>query len=248
MSVFQELAAEYFYSPDSAFRYHGSRGAVNIYPDALKIDGHYIPLARRPRSVIELSACINSRSILSDQVGFIDNGEDGAPFTYMGFTRNRFAYEVLKMSYDYIRVRDVMPNRYRAHMMRQSAFFAGGAGPMVNAIDFIDCAIAEDKMRIESSDVVVATGAAHTTAGDMYYGVSRAYNMLREDGRLIVRGLAFPAADEVGTDQMADWAHESGFDPKRTLLFSPTLAKSVALMTRGRNDNRSVKSAIFHKW
>ncbi len=99
----------------------------------------------------------------------------------------------------------------------------------------------------EIADVVLSTGAQHATRGDLQAGVERAHALLRENGKLVIRGLMQPDDEELGFQEILCWALESGFDDRRAVCFRTEIDPMVNLVSRAKYSSRDVETIVLEK-
>ncbi|MBX6334115.1 hypothetical protein IRY61_02105 [Candidatus Saccharibacteria bacterium] len=178
---FQSFAAEYFIDlttrPDSLLggrqRY---RSAVKIRPDALVIDDNRLPLDRPPRLVFDYGACLHGQGYLADQIAFLNHGR--RPFTYSPLTRLHFTNQALINTYFVDYGRDI------AQTMLRNQLYIGREDGVATATNEVIRAQHENGAPVEIADIILATGAQHTTREDMRRGITNAYTLLKEGGKL----------------------------------------------------------------
>jgi hypothetical protein len=201
---FQRFAADYYSDPRGPFS-HNVTPATHVYPEFVSIDGNPFFLPRVPRSVIDYGACLTSRGLILDQLGFMHGDKKHTPFVYTPLTRLHFTNQALLHTYETV----LGPGA--ANLMADRRFYIGREDGIASGSDATIQAQKDVGRSPEVADIIICNGDQHTTADDLERGATNAYTLLHEDGVFIVRGLGKPAESEVGTDQIADWAREAGF-------------------------------------
>lgn len=64
---------------------------------------------------------------------------------------------------------------------------------------------------------------------------------------MVVRALANPANDELGTDEIVDWAHEAGFPQKGAVRYRANLDKLGTLLLTGHFGDNEIKTVVLTK-
>jgi hypothetical protein len=100
---------------------------------------------------------------------------------------------------------------------------------------------------VEVADIVLCTGAQHTTSDELKVGIKNAHAFLKEDGLLVLRALSRPAAAELGTDEIAGWAYEAGFNEKDAISFDSDLMQIGSLLLSGHYGEREVRTKVLKK-
>lgn len=236
---FQGYAAAYFTIEGSPFSQEIPVNAVRIFPGAMVIDNQPVPLERRPSLVIDYGACLNGRSYLGDQMNFVAQGK--RPFGYSPLTRLHFTNRVLVSTYD---------AHYRAglsEMFIDNQLYIGREDGIGAATDELIQGQREHGAPTEVADIVIANGSQHTTAEDLQRGVANAHTILKQGGMLVIRSLAQPGADEIGTKRIAEWAFEAGFSESSTKQFEAHLLNVGSLMMTGHFGERAIQTLVITK-
>ncbi|MCA9324561.1 hypothetical protein KDA23_00625 [Candidatus Saccharibacteria bacterium] len=235
---FQTFAAEYFVT-NSLFAAYQSDSTVKIFPEVVTIDDNGLALKRPPSHVIDYGACLTSRSYLNDQMNFITS--DQRPFVFSPLTRTHFTNQVLLNTYKARYGQDV------ARAIIDQRFYIGREDGIAAATDEMVSAQRAQGALVEVADIILATGMQHTTPEDMRRGIENGYSLLKEGGMLVIRALARPAVDEIGTDDLAGWAYEAGFPEKNTLLYEADLSNIGSILLGGHFGEREIRTAVLTK-
>ncbi len=238
---FQGLAAEYATNPDSPLQLQSNRveSTIRILPEAIVVDGNPLALNRPPVLVLDYGACLTSRSYLRDQMRFVQSGQ--YPFTYSPLTRMHFTNQTLINTYDADFGRGVAKQfcSNRLYIGREDGV-ALATGEMINAQ-------LSHGAPAEIADVILCSGTQHTSRPDLELGVANAFTLMREGGLLLVRSLAHPASDEIGTDMVTSWAFEAGFDERNTKEFDADIELIGSLLLTGHFGERAIKTVVIEK-
>lgn len=236
---FQYFAAQYFVNPNSPFVSTQFHSPVSVLAEGVKIDGQFVKTDHPPNYVLELGACLSSKSIQADQIKFITKGL--RPFTYVPVTRLHFTNQSLIFNYDNL-------------LGARGSGLALETGLYVGREDGIDSATTEmirvqraNSAPTEFADVIICTGAQHSTAEQIERGVRRSYALLREGGLMVVKALSKPSYDELGADTIAGWAYESGFEENKTTTFETGLFSPGILLQSGHFGESEMRNIIFKK-
>ena len=236
---FQTFASEYFTMPKSPFNQERSASTVRIRPDVITVDDHPLVYPRRPQLVIDYAACLTGRSYISDQAGFLLRGI--RPFSYTPLTRLHFTNQTLINTYDTTfgqgSVQAVIGNK----------LYIGREDGVAAATNEILSAQQSHGTRSDIADIVLVTGAQHSTRVDLKPGVERAHDLLREAGMLVIRSLAQPAEAEMGTEEIASWAYDAGFEESTAIKYEAALDKIGSLLVGGHFGDREIQTIILRK-
>ncbi len=236
---FQGFTAGYFVAHDNQPKPQRAKNAIRIYPEVVTIDNDLLALARPPSLVLDLGACLASRSYLGDQLAFVDKGNN--PFTYSPIVRLPFTNKVLKSTYN------AYYGRGTSNTFITGKLYIGKVGSVTTATNEIIKYRRSRNEAADVADVILCTGARHTTSEDIKMGITNAYELLKENGMLIVRSLARPASDELGTRQLTDWAFAAGFPEKLAIAYQPILRKLGTLPVAGHFGTREVSTVVLAK-
>lgn len=232
---FQTFADEYFSDPRSPFDIASGPSSIRIYPDGLEIDGTPLVLTEPPQTVIEYGSCLMSRSLVGDQVNFLRR--DKRPFAYVPVARTHFTNSVIMREYDR------RLGAGAAAMMIDNHLYTGREDGVESATN----EMVEMQTRYTGScdiaDVIVCAGIQHSTPEDIKAGINNAGRLIKQGGVLVVRSYAQPAADELGTEQIIDWAYDSGF-PENGVQFSATYQSLGHTVQTGRQ-SREMKAVVL---
>lgn len=236
---FQELLASNYDRPNNAVRLDNAHSPAKIFPDAVVIDGNPVMLNRQPGLVVDYGACLNSRSIILDQLNFLQS--DRTPFVYTPLTRLHFTNHVLMQTYD------LEHGKGTANAMIDKRFYIGREDGVASATDEILRAQIEAGAEVEIADIIVCMGTAHTNGPEMRRGIENGYKMMKEGGILALRSFAKPGSEELGTDVMSEWAFEAGFQEESTLEYS-RVSHVIGAFVLGKGDaEREIKTLILTK-
>ena len=236
---FQGYAAEYFVEPSSPFRSQATESVVHIYPETVTIDDNPLVLARTPSLVFDYGACLTGRSYLADQIAFMDRGE--RPFTYSPLTRLHFTNQTLINTYfaNY--------GRETAQAFLNNQLYIGREDGVAAATDEIIRAQTVHNVPTDVADIILCTGTQHTAPADLQRGIANAHTLLKEDGMLVVRSLARPASDELGTAKITGWAFEAGFQEKNAITYEAGLNHVGTLILTRHFGEREIQTVVLTK-
>jgi hypothetical protein len=234
---FQRHAAGYFLGPRSPYA-KMSKSAISIYPEVVAIDGNPLMLPRSPELILDIGACLTGRSYLPDQMNFIQHGVRS--FCYSPIVRTHFANAVLLGTYD------AVYGEGTSRLISDKQLYIGREDGPAFATDEILANHQALNISAEIADIVICAGAQHTSAEDLERGVTNSYKLLKEGGMLIIRALSRPAADELGTDQIAEWAYTAGF-PEQSVRYMADLDSLGALMLTGHFGEREIQTIVLSK-
>ena len=237
---FQDFAVGYATASNSPVKITLPVSAVRIYQDAVTIDGNPLIIARTPSVILDYGACLTGRSYITDQMRFAKVHHQ-RPFTYSPLTRLHFTNEALIKTYD------ANYGLGTANLMIENQLYIGREDGVANATNEIIRAQTAHGATAEIADIVLCTSSRHTAAADLKLGIRNARSLLKEGGLLIVRSLAYPAADELGTDVISGWAYEAGFEEKKALHYEAGLDKIGTLLLTGHFGEREIHSVVFTK-
>lgn len=236
---FQGIAAEFMTNPLSPFGIKTADSSVHIYPEAVVVDNHPIALPRKPSFVMDYGACLTGRSYLADQLLFVRQGE--RPFAYSPLTRLHFTNQVLMHTYN------VLYGRGTADMFIDNQLYIGREDGVAGATDELISGQQAHSAPTEVADVIICAGSQHTTAEDLKKGVSNAHRLLKEGGKFIVRSLAQPSSDELGTQAITNWAFEAGFPESGAIYHKAPLTGLGSLLLSGHFGERAIAAAVLTK-
>lgn len=234
---FQSFAAQYFTAPDGPFRSFGAQSSVRIYPEAVIIDGNPLALAREPSLVIDYGACLTGRSYISDQIAFLNQGK--SPFAYSPLTRLHFTNQTLINTYN------TNYGQGTAKAVISNRLYIGREDGVAGATDEIIRTHNALNVPTEVADVILCTGAQHTAPEDLKHGIVNAHKLLRAGGMLVIRSLAGPTIDELGTEEISGWAFDNGFANRNVVHYEATHAGSLALA--GHLGEREIQTLVLAK-
>lgn len=235
----QSFMAQTFSISSSMYDRTNGGLSVMVYPGAIEVDDTPIVLNRVPETVVEFGACLSSRSVIRDQLAFRTAGE--GIFRYVPITRNHFTNQVLLNDYD--RMLDGLSER-----MIERGLFIGREDGIARATDEIISAQDAAGAPSDIADLIICTGGQHTTEADLKRGAENAIKILKDDGLFVIRALARPAADEIGADQIADWAFESGFEQGDMYEYpAHTHFNLGGALVTGSSPIRDVKTLLLSK-
>lgn len=236
---FQGFAAEYFTQPGSPFASHDGYSSVRIYPEVVTVDGNIIGLKRPPVLIFDLGACLTGRSLITDQMQFLDRNQ--RPFIYSPLTRLHFTNQILINTY---RARYGVET---ATSVLHNGLYIGREDGIAAATHEVIQAQTEHDAPVDIADVILALGAQHTTPADMKQGIENAFTLLAEDGLLVIRALARPAADELGTKEIESWAYESGFQENKATYFSASIDQIGSILQSGHYGDHEIATVVLSK-
>lgn len=182
---------------------------------------------------------MTGRSYQDDQVNFIQNGH--GPFAYGALTRLPFTNQVLRNTYD---------ARYGPGVSEtfvDSRLYIGREDGIGDATDEIIGAQRSHGARVDVADIILCTGAQHTDETALKRGIENAYSLLKEAGILLIRSLAHPAMDEIGTNQITEWAFEAGFPEDKAFHYEAKMHQLSTLVLEGHFSDRDIKTVILTK-
>ena len=237
---FQGFAADYYSDPGSPFRPGSGIGSpIRIYPEALTVDDNPIALPRQPEAVVDYAACLTSRSYLRDQMDFV--GRTRQTFVYAPLTRLHFTNRALMMNYD------VQLGEGVTQAFVNNRLYIGREDGIGAATDDMIQAQEANNAPVDAVDIVLCNSAQHTTAKELRHGMRNAHRLLKEGGMLIIRSLARPAADEIGTDQIAGWAYDGGFQEGTFIQYSAVHRSLGTMILTGHYEDRDIKTLVLAK-
>ena len=236
---FQTFASEYFTNPEGPYAQEREASTIRIRPDVMTIDDNPLVPARRPQLVIDYAACLTGRSYLADQAGFLLRGI--RPFSYSPLMRLHFTNQVLLNTYDEL----FGAGSLQAVVTNQ--LYIGREDGVTSATNEILRAQSAAGARTDVADIVLVTGAQHSTREDLMPGMANAHDLLREAGMLVIRSLARPAAAEIGTDEIASWAYEAGFEERHAIRYEAALHKMGSLLVSGHFGDREIQTVVLKK-
>ncbi len=236
---FQNFAAEYFTHPNSPFAVHKTESSIRVYPEVVTIDGNPLALARTPTLVFDYGACLTGRSYIADQWNFLRQRKQ--PFTYSPLTRLHFTNRALIKTYD----ANYGPGTAQAVIEKQ--LYIGREDGVAAATDEVIRAQQAHNAPTDIADIILCTGAQHASKDDLRRGIINAHTLLKEGGTLIVRSLARPASDEIGTDQITGWAFEAGFQERDAICYEANLEQIGTLILTGHFGEREIQTVILKK-
>lgn len=239
MRDFQRFAATYATDSHGEFAAIKTDSSVRIHPEAVTIDGNPLALSRLPKLVLDYGACLAGRSYIEDQMRFVGKGR--MPFTYAPLTRTHFMNQSLINTYD------VKYGSGTASAFIEKKLFIGREDGVAGATEEFINASRSHKVPTEIADIILCTGAQHTSAEDLQKGIANAPTLLKEGGMLVVRALARPASDEIGTEEIASWAFEAGFDEKHAIRYGAALDQIGTLLLSGHFGEREIQTVVLTK-
>jgi len=176
-----------------------------------------------------------SRSFVYDQVTFLMRGD--RPFVYSPLARTRFTNRAIMHTYD-----NQVGSGSTQSFTENQLYIGREDGVKASTEEIIEMQT-KHTGRCDIADVIVCAGAQHSTSEDIKAGIENASKILKAGGILIVRSVAKPSSNEIGTDQITDWAYESGF-PENGVQFSSTYQSLGHLILTGI-DRRLMKSVVL---
>lgn len=236
---FQTFAAEYFLSPGSQFAGYHTESVVRIHPDVVTIDGNPLALPRVPSIVVDYGACLTGRSYIRDQMAFVSEG--ARPFTFLPFTRMHFTNKVLMHTYD---------NQYgkgMTDMVVHKKLYVGREDGVGHASRELITGQKSHGAPAGIVDIIIATGAQHTTKADLREGMEHAHDLLVDEGMLVLHALTRPTAEETGIRELTEWAYEAGFDPRHAIHYEATIRDVGNLLVTGHFANREAQVVVLKK-
>jgi len=236
---FQGFAAKYALRPESPFSAFQPEGSVKIHPEAVEIDGNPIVLEQPPTLVFDYAACLTGRSYLNDQMRFRQQGK--RPFTYSPLTRLHFTNQLIIDSYDATYGRGI------SQQFIANQWYIGREDGITGATNEIIKAQKMFNAPTEIADVILCTGSQHSTEADLRPGIANAHTLLKEGGMLVIRSLSRPAEDEIGTNTIAGWAYEAGFQEKDAIHYDADLNNPGTLIVSGHFGEREIQTVILKK-
>jgi hypothetical protein len=232
---FQNAVADYATNSDNQVPTGVIDKSISVKPSGLDIDGYFIRSARVPKFVMDLGACVSGRSFQDDQMAFPDKRLH--PFTYIAIGRNHFINRFLVNSYDQIH------GRGSASLMAGQGWYAGLEVGVAAATDHLIAAkLATDKA-VDYVDIAVLRGLHHVDTAEAVTGIENSLRLLRDGGQLVLRSMAFPLPNEIGTDEMVEWAVAAGFQKKNMVAFdgnSRSIGSQILSRHYGERETRTV--------
>lgn len=236
---FQSFAAEYFVQPNNLLEAHSKESSIKIYPEVVTIDGNPLALDRPPSMVLDYGACLIGRSYIADQMAFLTQGK--RPFTYIPLTRLHFTNRALINTYD------ADYGRGKSQEFINHQLYIGREDGVAAATDEIIRAGTEHNAPTEIADIVLCTGARHASREDLKHGVANARTILKEGGILVLRSLARPSANELGTEEIASWAFDAGFTDRNVVRYEAALGQVGTLLLTGHFGEREIQTLVLTK-
>jgi hypothetical protein len=236
---FQDFAAQYFTSSNGQFTPHSTDSSIKIYPEAITIDTNPLVFVRSPSLVIDYGACLNGRGYIGDQIGFVNKHTQ--PFAYCPLTRTHFINQTLIDTYD------VNYGPGTAQAVLEGHLYIGCEDGVAAATDEIIRAQKEHDAPVDSADIILCTGTHHIDAASLRHGITNAPTLLKESGALVIRSLARPANDEIGTEEVASWAFEAGFSDKNVIRYTAALESPGVLLRTGHFGKSEIQTLILTK-
>lgn len=236
---FQGFAADCFTDPKSPYASQDSVSAVRIYPEVVTVDDNTLALPRAPSLVFDYGACLTGRSYMADQMQFLRRGQ--RPFTYSPLARQHFTNQTLINTYE---------ARYGPEIAKaifSNQLYIGREDGIAAATDEVIRAQQEHNAPVDIADIILATGIQHAAPQDVKIGIENAYSLLKEGGMLVLRALARPAVDELGTDAIAKWAFDAGFEEGNAIHYEADLDRVGTLLQTGHFGKREIKAVILTK-
>lgn len=236
---FQGFAATLATDPRSQFASVKTVSSIRIHPEAVTIDGNPLALSQPPKLILDYGACLTGRSYIEDQMRFLNQGRQ--PFTYAPLTRTHFMNGSLIKTYDV----NYGPGTASAFIRNQ--LYIGREDGTAGATGEIIKGQQSHGRPTEVADIILCTGAQHASAKDLQKGITNAHTLLREGGMLVVRSLARPASDEIGTEKITAWAFEAGFDERNALHYEAALEQMGTLLLSGHFGDREIQTVVLTK-
>jgi len=236
---FQALAAQYCDAPNSPFVEPLTKSSVQILPEIITIDDNPLAIPRVPNLVLDYTACLSSRSLIKDQIDFVQRGF--RPFTFTPITRLHFTNRLLMQAYD------KNAGEGAANLFIENRLYIGREDGIASATDEMIQLQTEHGARSDIADVIICNGDQHTTEEDLKTGAKNAYTLIKEAGMFVIRAFAKPSSTEIGTDQIADWAFEAGFEEKEVLEYYSAIHSPGAAILRPQAGVREIKTIILTK-
>jgi hypothetical protein len=226
---------------DPSSQFGGARSTVSIHSDSVVVDERFLlPLLTPPSAVLELGACLSSRSIIDDQLRMatINRGA----FTYVPLTRNHFVNRMLVSQYDR-RVGDGASHtalRNRLYIGRED-----GSALSTQAI------INDQEAHGAPTDIIdlaLCVGLQHMSHEDIFDSLPRMKQLLRPTGKLIVRALEKPSSHEVGFGQIAEAIQDNGLVLSESIGYNSNDHMDVHALLKGEpSPVRKFRTASFQR-
>lgn len=238
--AFQRLVADYCNMSQSPF-YHSDMTEQNIkiYPEVVEIDGNIITLRQTPGCIVDYTACLSSRSILRNQIDFIKTSH--RPFAYVALTRMHFTDLMLMSSYDRTFGHGV------GNTMVDNKLYIGREDGIASATDEMIALQGAAGAPVNIADIILCNGGQHTTREDLQRGAENAFTLAKDEGLFIIRAFAKPSADEIGTDEIAEWAFEAGFKEQTALDYEASAHSVGAAVLKPQEIERAIKTLVLAK-
>lgn len=234
---FQELVAEFASRPKNPFEESRTSLSIRLHPEALVIDDHPIMFSSLPCVVIDYTASLSSRSVIADQLDFVEKGQ--MPFAYVPITTMHFTDRMLMHEYDRVHGPGI------ANQMIAARRYISRNDGIASATKEMIAVQSAAGVTTEIADVIICNGGQHRTREDLVSGARSASRLLKETGLFVIRAFAKPAGDEIGTDEVMAHALESGFKEQPVLetrlkSFSPGYAQQY-----GHDEEREIKTVVL---
>ena len=235
---FQSFAAEVFVNSFGLYNTQ-THSAVSIWPDQLVVHDRPYPLSHMPKLVIDMGACLSSRSLIHDQIELINRKV--SPFVFAPLFRQHFTNQVHIQTYAKLLDKDI------ARLVLDNRLYIGRE----DGVDAATAAIIDAQTVYGAStavaDVILCTGAQHSTPKDIRSGIERAHTLLVEGGSLVIKAFNRPGVDELGADQIAAWAFNSGFEERHSQSFLTGISSIGILLSSGHFGEREMKTFVMQK-
>jgi hypothetical protein len=236
---FQGFAAEIFTYPTSPYSTQTASSAVHVHPEGVVVDNKPIALPRKPSLVIDYGACLTGRSYLADQMGFVRHGH--RPFAYSPLTRLHFTNQVLINTYN------SLFGHGTAEAFISNQLYIGREDGITSATNELIQGQRTHDAPTEVADVVICAGSQHSSNEDLQQGVANAHALLKEGGKLIIRSLAQPSENEIGTNDITAWAFGAGFEERNSLRYEAALTELGPLLMSGHFGERAIETVVLTK-
>lgn len=234
----QSMAADYFDAYDCPVPDEPTESAIRIFPEAIIVDENPLLLKIPPAVVMDFAPGLMGRSIIEDQIDFCDRGTQ--PFGYMPFVRLPFTNKLLLHTYN-----DQIRPDGDEYVLKE-AYYLGHEKGVAAGTDEVIGKLRDRGHPSDVADIIICNGGAHASEEDLRHGVYNAYKLLNEFGMFLIRSFANPSESELGTDKIAGWAYEAGFDERLSIVYS-AVSHIGALAMSGLGNLREMKSIILAK-
>ncbi|MCW1907808.1 MAG: hypothetical protein KIH63_000515 [Candidatus Saccharibacteria bacterium] len=203
--AYQSFLAEYFTQAGSPFEGFPGTSVAELHSEYAIVDNQPIPFSREPEYVLDLGACLSSRSLVNDQIAMVRQGRH--PFTYIPVFRTHFANQIALEEYD----RLLGPGAKQLALDR-GLYLGREDGAANTTREMVDTQISHDAP-VDIADVVLLLNEQHMSRQDVELGLENAFPLLKTRGILVTRGLVRTSDNNLGASAIAEIAEAAGFVP-----------------------------------